>query len=161
MNIRHCFSFWFIYSVCLSVCGWNAVNSFVSISNILFNTLVIFAANYGPLSDITLSDNPCNFHTLSLNNCASLSTNFSFIVATKYVILDNLSQTTRIASFLATNGNFMIKLTIKYVHNFSEPHSISTFLLVLLSYFLSSDIYHIFLHIVPYFLLLLATNYFL
>jgi len=42
------------------------------------------------------------------------------VVATKCVILDNLLQNTGITSFLATNGNFIIKYTIRYVHSFSS-----------------------------------------
>jgi len=62
--------------------------------------------------------NLCNFYILSLNNCANPSTNVPSVIATKCVILDNLSQTTRIASFPATNSNFIIKSTVKYIHGF-------------------------------------------
>ena len=84
----------------------------------LFNSFIISATNYSPLSDIMLSGNLYNFHTLSLNSLASSSTNIPSIVATKYVIFDNLSQTTGIASFPAINGNFVIKSTIRCVHSF-------------------------------------------
>ena len=65
-----------------------------------------------------LSSNLCNFHTLSLNNYTTISTNISSIVVTKCVILDNLSQTTRITFCLATNSNLVIKFTIKCVYSF-------------------------------------------
>ena len=55
---------------------------------------------------------------LSLNNHANLSANILSIVATKCVIFGNLSQTTRIASFLATNSNLVMKSTIKYIYSF-------------------------------------------
>ena len=84
------------------------------------NSLVNSTANCGPLSDTTLSSNPCNFQILSLNSLASPFANILSIVATKCVILDNLLQTTRIASFPATNGNFVIKSTIRWVYSFSS-----------------------------------------
>ena len=68
----------------------------------------------------TLSSNPCNFHTLSLNNLANSSANVPSVIVTKCIILDNLSQTTKIISFLATNSNFVIKSTIRCVHSFSS-----------------------------------------
>ena len=68
----------------------------------------------------TLSSNPCNFHTLSLNNLANSSANVPSVIVTKYVILDNLSQTTKIISFSAINSNFIIKSTVRYVHSFSR-----------------------------------------
>ena len=98
-NHKYCYSFWFILSVWPFVWGWNYVNSFVSIPNILFNSLIKSATNYSPLSNTMLFSNPCNFHILSLNNLANPFTNIFFAVATKWAILDNLSQTTRIASF--------------------------------------------------------------
>ena len=85
----------------------------------LFNFFVISATNYSLLSDIILFGNPCNFHILSLNNLANPSANVPSVVVTKYIILDNLSQTTRIASFPATNSNFVIKSTVRYVYGFS------------------------------------------
>ena len=83
------------------------------------SSLVNFAANCGPLSDTMLSGNPYNFHILSLNNLTNSSADVPFVVATKYIILDNLLQTTRMVFFLATNGNFIIKSTIRCVHGFS------------------------------------------
>jgi len=68
----------------------------------------------------TLSSNPCNFHTLSLNNLANSSANVPSVVVTKCIILDNLSQTTKITSFSATNSNFIMKSTIRCVHSFSN-----------------------------------------
>jgi len=56
---------------------------------------------------------------LFLNNLANISANIPSVVATKCIILDNLLQTTGIASFPATNGKFEIKFTIRYVHSFS------------------------------------------
>ena len=87
--------------------------------NILFNFFIIFATNCSSLSDTILSGNLCNFYILSLNSYTNPSANVPSVVATKYVILDNLSQTTRITSFPATISNFVIKSTIKCVYNFS------------------------------------------
>ena len=92
----------------------------MKIPNILFNSWVISAANCGLLSNTMLSGNSYNFHILSLNNCASPSANVSSVVATKYVILDNLSQTTRIASFPVTSNNLVIKSTFRWVYDFSD-----------------------------------------
>ena len=96
----------------------NAIDNFISIPNILFNSLDISVANYSFLSNIILSGNLCNFYTLSLNNYTTISTNISSIFATKCVILDNLSQTTRITFCPATNSNLVMKFTIKCVHSF-------------------------------------------
>ena len=72
------------------------INNLVSIPNILFNFFSKFAANYGSLSDITLSGNLCNFHILFLNNLANPSTDISSIITIKYAILDNLLYITKI-----------------------------------------------------------------
>ena len=85
-----------------------------------------------------LSSSLCNFHTLSLNNFASLFADVHSVVATKCAILDNLLQTTRIVSFPATNSNFVLKSTIKCVYsfsgtllNFNFPAGISTLFFIL------------------------------
>ena len=91
----------------------------ILIPNILFSSLVISAANCGPLSDTTLSGSPCNFHTLFLNNLANPFVDVPSVVATKCIILNNLLQTTRIVFFLATNSNFVMKSTVRCVHSFS------------------------------------------
>ena len=90
-NCKYDSSSWFILSFWPSVCGWNNVDNFVSISNILFSFFINFTTNYGFLFKIILSGNLCNFHILSLNNCANPSANISFVFATKFVVLDNLS----------------------------------------------------------------------
>ncbi len=128
--------------------------------NILFSSLVSSTANCGPLSDVMLSSNPCNFYILSLNNLASSFADISSVIATKCVILDNLSQTTRIAFFPATNGNFVMKSTIRYVYGFSGTSLNFNFQLLPLFYSSSSDTYHTSLHISLHFLSLLATNNF-
>ena len=97
--------------ICLSVWEWNNVDSFVLIPNILFNFFAISTAHYSSLSDTILSGNPYNFHMLFLNNLTNSSADIPSIVVTKYVILNNLLQTTRITSFPATNSNFVIKST--------------------------------------------------
>ena len=114
-NLKYCSNFWFIYSICLYICRWNAVDNLVSIPNILFNSFVNSATNWGPLLLITLSS---NFHTLSLNNLANSFTNVPFVVAIKCTIFDNQLHTTKITSFSVTNGNLVIKFTIKYIHTF-------------------------------------------
>ena len=96
------------------------MDNLILISNILFNSLVNSTTNYGPLSLITLSDSLCNFHTLSLNNLTSPSADILSVVVMKCIIFNNLSYTTKIVSFPATNSNFVIKSTVKYVHTFSS-----------------------------------------
>jgi len=118
-NWKYCSNSWFIHSICSSVCRWNDVNSLVLIYNILFSSFINSAANCYSLSNTTLSGNLYNFHILFLNNYTNPSTNAPFVIVTKYVILDNLLQTTRITSFPTTNSNLVIKSTIKYVYNFS------------------------------------------
>ena len=118
-NLKYCSNSWFIHSICLSFCEWNTIDSLISIPNILFNSFVNSTAICSPLSLITLSGNPCNFHTLSLNSLTKPSTNVPSVITTKCAIFDNLSYTTSIASFSATNGNFVIKSIIKCVYVFS------------------------------------------
>ena len=65
---------------------------------------------------VATTDNLCIFHMLSWNNLANPSANVPSIVTTKYVILDNLSHTTKITFFPATNDKLVIKSTIKYVY---------------------------------------------
>ena len=109
-----------MHSICLSIWGWNTIDSLILILNILFSFFINSATNYGFLSKITLFSNPCNFHTLFLNNLTNSSTDVSSVITTKCVILNNLLHTTKIAFFLATNGNFVINLTIKYINSFSS-----------------------------------------
>ena len=115
-NLRYYSNSLFMCSIYLSVWGWNNIDSFISIPNMLFNSFVISATNCSLLSDTILSGNLCNFHTLSLNNCTNPFADVLSVVATEYIILDNLLQTTRIASFPATNGNFVIKSTVRYIY---------------------------------------------
>ena len=93
---------------------------------------------------------------LSLNNLANPSTNVPSVVATKCDILDNLLQTTSIASFLATNSNLVIKSTIKCVYGFSR-----TFFSFPISASILFFIYHNSSHVFPHLLSLPATSNFL
>jgi len=95
--------------------------------------------------------------TLFLNNLTNPFTNISFFVNTKCAIFYNLSHTTNITSFSATNSNLVIKSTIKYVYSFSST-LLSTYLLVPLSCSLSFDTNCISLHISPYSYFLLITS---
>ena len=69
---------------------------------------------------MTYSSNSYSFQMLSLNNHVSSSIVVSSIITTKYAIFDNLSYTTSIASFPATNSNLVIKFTIKCIYSFSS-----------------------------------------
>ena len=68
------------------------------IPNILFNSLIIPAANWGPLSDMMLSGRPYNFYMLSLNSLARPSADVFSVVGIKCAIFVNQSTTTRIES---------------------------------------------------------------
>ena len=70
---------------------------------------MISATNCGPLSEIILSGNPCNFQILSLNNHASPSVLIHSVVAIKYAIFVSLSTTTNIALYPCAKGNFIMK----------------------------------------------------
>ena len=118
-NVKYCFNSWFIHSVCLSICRWNAINNLISIPNILFNSFVNSTVNCGSLLLIILSGNPCNFYILFLNNINNSSADVPSVVATKYAIFDNQSHTTNIMSFPAANSNLVIKSTVKCVYSFS------------------------------------------
>ena len=76
------------------------------------------------------------------------------VIVTKCAILDNLSHTTKIASFSATNGNFVIKSTIIL-------YFLSTSPLVSLFCFLFSNTNYISLYIFLHPSSLLATSNFL
>jgi len=58
-----------------------------------------------------LLGNPCNFHTLSLNNLASPSADVFFVVEIKYTIFINLSTTTKIELYPYASGNLVMKFT--------------------------------------------------
>jgi len=88
-------------------------------SNILFNFLVNSVANCCPLSDTTLSGNPCSLYTLSMKSLANPSAVVPSVVATKCVIFDSLLQTTKIASFPVTISNLVMKSTDICVYGFS------------------------------------------
>ena len=88
--------------------------------NIPFSSLVNSAANWSPLSDTTLSDNPCSLYTLSLKSLTSPSAVVSSVITIKYAIFDNLLQITKMASFSATIGSLVMKSTKIYVYNFSR-----------------------------------------
>ena len=121
MNIlKYCSSSWLTLSVCLSVWEWNIVDNLLLIPNILFNSCIIPAMNWGPLSDIILSGNLCNFYMLSLNNIASSSTNVFFVVEIKYTIFVNLSTTTKIESYPCVSSNLVIKSTEMWAQGFSR-----------------------------------------
>jgi len=92
------------------------------------------------LSNIILSGNLYNFHILSQNNLTNPSADVSSVVTTKYIILDSLLQTTKIVFFPATNGNFVMKFTVKCVYSFSGTSlslNFPTCISVLLFYFSS------------------------
>jgi len=67
-----------------------------------------------------LSDNPCNFYILSLNNLANSSTNVFSIVGIKYTIFVNLSTTTRIELYSCASSNLVIKFTKICAQGFSR-----------------------------------------
>ena len=87
--------------------------------NILFNSLVNSAVNCSPLLDTTLSGSLYNLYTLSLNSLSSSSAVVPSVIATKYIIFDSLSQTTKIVSFPATISSLVMKSTEIYVQGFS------------------------------------------
>ena len=95
---------------------------------------------------------------LSLNSLAKLSANVLSIFITKCIILDNLLYTTKITFFPTTNGNFVIKSTIRYIYSL---FSTLNFPLVPLFNSLSFNTYYIHLHIFPYLLLFPVTSSFL
>ena len=90
-----------------------------SLTNILFSSHINPTTNCGPLSDIMLSDRPCNFHILSLNNHANPSTDVFSVVGIKCTILVNWSTTTRIESYSCAKGNLVMKSADIYAQGFS------------------------------------------
>jgi len=85
------------------------MDNFVSIPNMRFSSFMIPAVNYGPLSEIILSGNPCSFQTLSLNKHANPSALVFSVVGIKCPIFVNLSTTTKIESYPCAKGNFVMK----------------------------------------------------
>jgi len=67
-----------------------------------------------------LSDNPCSFHILSLNNLASPSANVFSVVGIKWTIFVNLSTTTKIESYLYAIGSLVIKSANICIQGFSS-----------------------------------------
>ena len=75
--------------------------------------------------------------------------------------MDNILHITKIVSFFATNGKFVISQLFNTFIVSLVPYLLSTFLLVSLFYFSFTDTYHIYLHIFLHLLSLLATSNFL
>ena len=73
-----------------------------------------------PLSKIILLDNPCNFHTLSLNSLASPSADIFSVVGMKWTIFVSLSTTTKIESYPWASSNLVIKSAEMYVQGLSK-----------------------------------------
>ena len=72
------------------------VNILLSIPNILFNSFINPAVNWGPLSNIILLGRLYSFHTLSLNNFTNPFTDVLSVVGIKYTIFVSWSTITRI-----------------------------------------------------------------
>ena len=90
-------------------------DNWLSIPNILFNSCIIPAANWGPQSKMIVSDNPYNFYTLFLNNCANPSADVLFIVGIKCTIFVNLLTTTKIKSYSWAKGSLVIICQYMYL----------------------------------------------
>ena len=134
--LKYCSNSWFVLSICLSVYGWKAINSFVSIPNILFNSFINLTTNCGPLSKMTLSSNPYNFYPLSLNNLAKLFTIIFSIITIKYSVFKNLLYTTKIESWSLNTSNFVIKSTNIYCHSsFSTVFDLNYVTILIYLYF--------------------------
>ena len=118
--LRYCSSSWFVLSIYLFICGWKAIHSFVFISNISFNSFINSTANYGPLFEITLSGNLCNFYILFLNNFVKPSTIIFSVIIIKCNIFKNLLYTTKIKSWFLDTSNFIIKFTDICCYSFSS-----------------------------------------
>ena len=74
--------------------------------------------------------------------------------------MNNLSQTTKIASFSVTNSNLVIKSTVKYVYSLFSISFVFTFPAGISVLFLFYNTYYIYLCTFPHSLSLLATNNF-
>jgi len=109
-----------MHSICIFVWGWNNVNSFVSVPNILFNSFIISTANYSPLSNTILSSNLCNFYMLSLNNCANSSADVSSVIATKLPLVARKDAILVVCNRLSKMTHFVMKSIIKYVYGLSK-----------------------------------------
>jgi len=71
-----------------------------------------------------------------LSNLANPFADISSVVATKCTIFDNISHTTNIAFFTATNGSLIIKSIIKCIYSFSGILFAINFLIGALAYIL-------------------------
>jgi len=96
------------------------VESFVWISNNLFNSLIIPTVNCTPLSDIMLSRSLCNFHMWSWNNFVRLSANVFSVIVIKCTILLNWSHTTKIALYPCASGSLVMKSAKMWLYDFSR-----------------------------------------
>ena len=105
-------------SVYLFVNKIKAINSFISIPNILFNFFINLVVNCGLLSKITHSSSLYNFYILSLNNFTNSSAIIFSVVTIKYDIFKNLLYTTKIESWVDTS-NFVTKSTNISCYGFS------------------------------------------
>jgi len=104
----------------ISLWGCNFWVGGLAYDNISFNFLINLATNCKPLSEITLSDNLCNFHTLSLNNLANPSSIIFSVIAIKLPVSRDYNSILAVYDRFLKMLYFIINSTDIYCYDLSS-----------------------------------------
>jgi hypothetical protein len=106
---RYCSNVWFVRSVCPSISGWKAEDSWMSTPRSSNRRCQNLDANWGPLSDTISSGSPCSQTIPSRINWAVSSAMIDLEQGVKWAILVSQSTTTNIEFLVLTVGRSVMK----------------------------------------------------
>src|SRR5260370_40871215 len=102
---------WFTHSICLSVCGWYAVEGVSRISRSVASSLEKLDMKALPLSLMTASRSLWCLQTCSRKRCATPAESTVVMVGTAWMHLDSLSTATRMALYPLDSGSSLMVST--------------------------------------------------
>src|SRR5260370_38013926 len=102
---------WFTHSICLSVCGWYAVEGGSQISRSVASSLEKLDMKVLPLSLMTASRSPWCLQTYSRKRCATPVESTVVIVGMEWMCLDSLSTATRMVVYPLDSGSSLMVST--------------------------------------------------
>src|SRR5258708_26817217 len=104
---------WFTHSICLSVCGWYAVEGVSWISRSVASSLEKLDTKALPLSLMTASGSPWCLQTCSRKRCTTPVEPTVVMVGTAWMCLDSLSTATRMVLYpLHSGSSLMVSIEI-------------------------------------------------
>src|SRR5260370_31418532 len=102
---------WFTHSICLSVCGWYAVEGVSEISRSAAKSLEKLDMKALPLSLMMASRSLWCLQTCSRKRCATPVESTMVMVGTAWMHLDSLSTATRMALYPLDSGSSLMVST--------------------------------------------------